>query len=37
MSAIGGVPAAVVRGVAWDAGDAGAAATVMPRDRDLFR
>ena len=37
MGAIGGIPAAVVRGVAWDPGDAGAASTVMPRERDLFR
>jgi coenzyme F420-0:L-glutamate ligase/coenzyme F420-1:gamma-L-glutamate ligase len=37
MGAIGGVPAALVRGVAWEAGDEGAASTVMPRERDLFR
>jgi coenzyme F420-0:L-glutamate ligase/coenzyme F420-1:gamma-L-glutamate ligase len=37
MSAIGGIPAAVVRGVAWEPGESGAASTVMPRERDLFR
>jgi coenzyme F420-0:L-glutamate ligase / coenzyme F420-1:gamma-L-glutamate ligase len=36
LSAAGGVPAAVIRGVAWRAGDRGAADTVMPPDRDLF-
>jgi coenzyme F420-0:L-glutamate ligase / coenzyme F420-1:gamma-L-glutamate ligase len=37
MGAIGGVPAAVVRGVEWEPGDDGAASAVMPRERDLFR
>ena len=37
MSAIGGVPAAIVRGLRWEPGDAGAASTVMPAERDLFR
>jgi coenzyme F420-0:L-glutamate ligase / coenzyme F420-1:gamma-L-glutamate ligase len=33
----GGVPAAVIRGYAWRPGSTGAAATVMPAERDLFR
>jgi coenzyme F420-0:L-glutamate ligase/coenzyme F420-1:gamma-L-glutamate ligase len=37
MGAIGGVPAALVRGVVWEPGDEGAASTVMPPERDLFR
>jgi coenzyme F420-0:L-glutamate ligase/coenzyme F420-1:gamma-L-glutamate ligase len=37
MSAIGGVPAAIVRGLDWDPGESGATTTVMPAERDLFR
>jgi coenzyme F420-0:L-glutamate ligase / coenzyme F420-1:gamma-L-glutamate ligase len=37
MGAIGGVPAALVRGLTWEPGDDGAEATVMPPERDLFR
>ena len=37
MGAIGGVPAALVRGLEWEPGEDGAAATVMPPERDLFR
>lgn len=37
MGPAGGVPAVLVRGLAWEPGVDGAAATVMPRDRDLFR
>ncbi len=33
----GGVPAAVVRGLAHERSDAGARAGLMPRERDLFR
>ena len=33
----GGVPAAVVRGVAFDASDAARAPGLMPAERDLFR
>ena len=33
----GGVPAAVVRGLAHEQSDAGARAGLMPRERDLFR
>ena len=33
----GGVPAAVVRGVAFERSDAGAGAGLMPAERDLFR
>jgi coenzyme F420-0:L-glutamate ligase/coenzyme F420-1:gamma-L-glutamate ligase len=34
---LGGVPAAIVRGLAWTRSDAGAQAGLMPADRDLFR
>ena len=37
MGPIGGVPAAVVRGVRWAPGVLGARETVIPADRDLFR
>jgi coenzyme F420-0:L-glutamate ligase / coenzyme F420-1:gamma-L-glutamate ligase len=33
----GGVPAAVVRGLAYERSDAGAGAGLMPAERDLFR
>ncbi len=33
----GGVPAAIVRGLAYERSDAGAAAGLMPAERDLFR
>jgi coenzyme F420-0:L-glutamate ligase / coenzyme F420-1:gamma-L-glutamate ligase len=33
----GGVPAAVIRGYPWQPGSGGAAGTVMPPERDLFR
>jgi coenzyme F420-0:L-glutamate ligase / coenzyme F420-1:gamma-L-glutamate ligase len=33
----GGVPAAVVRGLAYERSDAGAVAGLMPAERDLFR
>ena len=37
LGPFGGVPAAVVRGVAFTASDAGARAGLMPAERDLFR
>jgi F420-0:gamma-glutamyl ligase len=33
----GGVPAAIVRGVAFERSDVGAGAGLMPPERDLFR
>ena len=37
LGPFGGVPAAVVRGVAFERSDAGARAGLMPAERDLFR
>jgi coenzyme F420-0:L-glutamate ligase/coenzyme F420-1:gamma-L-glutamate ligase len=37
MGPYGGVPAAVVRGLAYERSDAGARAGLMPAERDLFR
>jgi len=37
MGAIGGIPAALVRGLEWEPGDAGITATLMASERDLFR
>jgi coenzyme F420-0:L-glutamate ligase/coenzyme F420-1:gamma-L-glutamate ligase len=37
MGPYGGVPAAVVRGLAFTRSDAGARAGLMPAERDLFR
>ena len=37
MGPFGGVPAAVVRGLAYERSDAGARAGLMPAERDLFR
>jgi coenzyme F420-0:L-glutamate ligase/coenzyme F420-1:gamma-L-glutamate ligase len=37
LGPFGGVPAVVVRGVAFERADAGARAGLMPADRDLFR
>jgi coenzyme F420-0:L-glutamate ligase/coenzyme F420-1:gamma-L-glutamate ligase len=37
MGPFGGVPAAVVRGLAYERSDAGARGGLMPRERDLFR
>ncbi|MDX6540083.1 MAG: coenzyme F420-0:L-glutamate ligase / coenzyme F420:gamma-L-glutamate ligase [Gaiellales bacterium] len=37
MGPFGGVPAAVVRGLAYERSDAGARAGLMPPERDLFR
>ena len=37
MGPFGGVPAAIVRGVAFERSDAGAKSGLMPAERDLFR
>ena len=37
LGPFGGVPAAVVRGLAFERSDAGARAGLMPAERDLFR
>jgi coenzyme F420-0:L-glutamate ligase/coenzyme F420-1:gamma-L-glutamate ligase len=37
LGAFGGIPAAVVRGLAYERSDAGARAGLMPEERDLFR
>ena len=37
LGPFGGVPAVVVRGVAFERSDAGAQAGLMPAERDLFR
>jgi coenzyme F420-0:L-glutamate ligase/coenzyme F420-1:gamma-L-glutamate ligase len=37
MGPFGGVPGAIVRGLALERSDAGARSALMPRERDLFR
>ena len=37
MGKLSGIPAAVVRGADYAAGESGVASMIMPRDRDLFR
>ena len=37
LGPLGGVPAALIRGLAWEPGTRGARDTVIPAERDLFR